>query len=145
MISNAYITSKQKQIRYSTTDWTIKRLIDGILSEEINVPTTTTHFWDITTQSRVIETIILGLPLPSLFVQNNPLKLLEINSTTSLAKTLVHFVGNHFSLSNITQITSLTGFRFLDLYPQRQQTFLKTLMRVVLVDKQSDIALFDNS
>lgn len=143
MIAEEDIRNKQKQIKYQTTNWTIEQLIVDINSGKINVPKE--WCWDINKQSQLIENIILGIPFPALFVLDNNQKILEINASIQLARTLINFVGNKFSLIGITRLPSLNGFKFMDLHPQRQLMFKKTLIRVILVDKQSNLALFEDS
>lgn len=142
MTTEEDIRNKQKQIKYQTTNWTIEQLIVDINSGKINVPRE--WCWDINKQSQVIENIILGVPFPALFVLDN-LEILEINASIQLARTLINFVGNRFSLIGMARLPSLNGFKFMDLYPQRQIMFKKTLIRVILVDKQSNLALFEDS
>lgn len=142
MTAEEDIRNKQKQIKYQTTNWTIEQLIVDINSGRINVPRE--WCWDISKQSQVIENIILGVPFPALFVLDNR-EILEINASIQLTKTLVNFVGNKFSLTGMTRLSSLNGFKFMDLYPQRQIMFKKTLIRVIIVDKQSNLALFEDS
>jgi hypothetical protein len=142
MIAEEDIRSKQKQIKYQTTNWTIEQLIVDINLGKINVPRE--WCWDINKQSQVIENIILGVPFSALFVLDN-LEILEINASIQLAKTLINFVENKFCLIGMTRLSSLNGFKFMDLNPQRQIMFKKTLIRVIIVDKQSNLALFEDS
>ena len=63
------IAEKRQKINYDTIEFTIETLVEYIKKGEIYIPEHRRGVvWDFNRQSRFIESIFLGLPIPPLFV-----------------------------------------------------------------------------
>ena len=89
MLSSDEITNilkeKQKNIKYDTKDWSIELVLSKFHKQteknqtEINIPFYQREFvWTSDQISKLIETILLGLPLPLIFLEQTDDGLLEV-------------------------------------------------------------------
>ncbi len=147
------IFKEQAEILYDVQEFTIEQLVNsykmGYPNEnEIYVPDYQQQFvWEVAKQAKFIESIILGLPTPFIF-------LAEISGTgrremvdgSQRVIALAAFMDNTLMLQDLEKLTNLNGFCFQDLSVPRQRKFKNTFIRiVVLTDKISEksrIAMF---
>jgi Protein of unknown function DUF262 len=141
------IEDRRQEIDYDTREFTIEIIVNKYLEKEdddlseIYVPEYQREFvWDLTRQSRLIESIILGLPIPLLFVAEiKESGRLEIVDGSQRVRTLAAFLENKLQLTNLRTLDSLNHFRFKDLAPSRQRKFKNTPIRmIVLSDKANE-------
>ncbi len=140
------IDEKKQEIDYNTREFTIEIVVDKYLEKddddlsEIYVPEYQREFvWDTNHQSRLIESVILGLPIPLLFVAEMQSGKLEIVDGSQRVRTLAAFINNQLRLVNLRTLDSLNGFCFKDLHPSRQRKFKNTPLRmIVLSDKANE-------
>ena len=153
---------KQISLRQKETDFDIreypvevivKKFTDKIEGDkaEIFVPDYQRELvWSEAQQSRFIESILLNLPIPYLYVADitsgEDAGRLEIVDGSQRIRTLVRFVNNELELSKLEILDKLIGFRFKNLPLPRQLRFgRKTLRMIELieVDEEARRQLFD--
>ncbi|NEI26817.1 DUF262 domain-containing protein [Rhizobium leguminosarum] len=100
--------------------------------------------WDDKRQSKFIESLLIGLPIPYLFVadvgnENADLEgRLEIVDGTQRVRTLARFLTDALKLSDLEKLPSLDGFRFSDLPPSRQRRFSRITLRMIELTEKAD-------
>lgn len=100
--------------------------------------------WDDKRQSKFIESLLIGLPIPYLFVadvgnENEELAgRLEIVDGTQRIRTLARFIGDELVLSDLDKLPALNGFRFSDLPPSRQRRFGRITLRMIEITEKAD-------
>lgn len=94
--------------------------------------------WPPKHQCRFIESILIGLPIPFLFVADaekdddpDSSGRLEIVDGVQRIRTLANFMTGELVLNDLDKLKSLTGFRFFDLSPPRQRRFRRITMRLI--------------
>lgn len=94
--------------------------------------------WPERNQSRFIESLLIGLPVPFLFVADvseseDPEKAgrLEIVDGVQRIRTLARFMTGELTLSNLDRLKRLNGFTYFDLHPSRQRRFGRATMRLI--------------
>ncbi|VXD21022.1 conserved hypothetical protein [Planktothrix serta PCC 8927] len=141
------IEDRRQEIDYDTKEFTIEMIVNKYLEKddddesEIYIPDYKREFvWDINRQSKLIESIILGLPIPPLFVAEiEESGRLEIVDGSQRIITLAAFLRNQLRLTNLKTLDSLNGFYFRDFAPSRQRKFKNTPLRmIILSDKASE-------
>jgi hypothetical protein len=140
------IEEKRQEIDYDTREFTIEIIVNKYLEKdnedlsEIYVPEYQRDFvWDSTRQSRLIESVILGLPVPLLFVAEiRETGRLEIVDGSQRIRTLAAFINNKLRLSNLRTLTSLNGFSFEDFIPSRQRKFRNTPIRMIVLSDRAN-------
>lgn len=151
------ITLRQKEtdfdIREYPVEVIVKKFTDKIEGDkaEIFVPDYQRELvWSDVQQSRFIESILLNLPIPYLYVADITLGedagRLEIVDGSQRIRTLVRFMSNNLELLKLEVLDKLNGFTFKDLPLPRQLRFgRKTLRMIELieVDEEARRQLFD--
>jgi hypothetical protein len=148
--AEAEIREKQKPIDYDTKEYPVEILVqkylDG-LEDDINelfIPDyQRDETWDERRQSKFIESVILGLPIPYIFVadiydQEDDLGRLEIIDGSQRIRSLAKFLNNELELSELEKLGKLNGFVFGDLPLARQRRFKRTTLRMIQLTEKAD-------
>ena len=123
--AEAEIRDKQKPIDYDTKEYPVEILVqkytDGLADDtnELFIPDYQREMaWDDTRQSKFIESVLLGLPIPYVFVADIPDEeneaRLEIIDGTQRIRTLARFLNNELKLEDLEKLKKLNDFRFSD-------------------------------
>lgn len=147
--AEAEIRDKSKRVDYNTLEYPIEvivqKYLDGIEYDEneLFIPDYQREMaWDEERQSKFIESVMLGLPIPYIFVadtsEGEDLARLEIIDGTQRIRTLQRFVKNEFTLKNLEKLESLNGFTFKDLPLPRQRRFKRTTIRMIVLTEDAD-------
>lgn len=138
------IIELKKTVAYDSKDYTIeilvKKYLDGIdeKQNEIFVPEYQRDFvWDDSRQSRLIESIVLGLPIPPIFVAENSDGRLEIVDGSQRVRTLSAFLNNQLTLSGLEKVTKLNGITFGDFDVSRKRKFNNTTFTVIVLSESA--------
>lgn len=145
------IREKQKRIDYNTLEYPIEVLVDKFLTgiendtNEIFIPDYQREMvWDDEHQSKFIESIFLGLPIPYIFVADVSKEddeedaRLEIIDGTQRIRTLARFLNNELKLINLKKLTELNGFTFKNLLLSRQRRFKRNTIRCIQLTEDAD-------
>lgn len=142
------IQNQQQIIDFDTREFTIEYIVNkydkGVDDDtnEIYVPDYQREFvWDEIRQSKLIESIILGLPIPLIFLAENSSNenRLEIVDGSQRIRTLSAFLNNELELKGLEKLTYLNSYKFSQLQISRQRKFKNTPLRmIVLSDKSTD-------
>ena len=123
------IYEKRKTVRYDIRDLTVevicskyddslddlKESIDTSIFNYIYVPEYQRDFtWDKNRQSKLIESLILGLPIPFIFVAENKDSSWEIVDGSQRVRTLHSFTKNNLELVGLKSLNKLNGYKFDD-------------------------------
>lgn len=93
--------------------------------------------WEEDKQSRFIESLFMGLPIPYVFVadvknENDQLSgRLEIIDGTQRIRTICAFVREDLTLSGLEKLSALNGMRFSNFSKSRQRRFNRTTIRMI--------------
>lgn len=127
-------------IREFTVEHYVKKYLDKLDAEknELYVPDYQREFvWDVKHQSRFIESLVLGLPIPLIFVAENADGRLEIVDGSQRIRTIAAFAQGELTLSGLKKLTTLNGLRIDDLCASRQRKFNNTSMRMIVLSEMA--------
>ena len=134
------IEEEKKSVDYDTREFTIEIVVDKYLKNfekndnEIFVPDYQREFtWDEQRQSKFIESIVLGLPVPLIFLAENEKGRLEIVDGSQRIRTLAAFFSDELTLCNLKKLTNLNGFRFSQLSLGRQRKIKNSALRAIVL------------
>lgn len=143
-LSEKQIYKEQKTVDYDTREFTIEIIVAKYEKDldkeenEIYVPDYQREFvWDEERQSKFIESIILGLPIPLIFVAENKNGRLEIVDGSQRIRTLHSFLNNKLELLKLEVLDKLNGFKFENLSNGRQRKFKNTPMRMIVLSENA--------
>lgn len=139
------IVNNIKDVRYLIREYPAEVIVSKYIigkkddKNEIYVPDYQRELiWPERYQSRFIESILIGLPIPYIFVadvggKENPDEegRLEIVDGVQRIRTLARFMTNELVLSQLVRLNTLNGFRFCDLQPSRQRRFRRSTLRLI--------------
>lgn len=134
------IEEEKKSVDYDTREFTIEIVVDKYLKNfekndnEIFVPDYQREFtWDEQRQSKFIESIVLGLPVPLIFLAENEKGRLEIVDGSQRIRTLAAFFSDELTLCNLKKLTNLNEFRFSQLSLGRQRKIKNSALRAIVL------------
>ncbi|MBN3061492.1 DUF262 domain-containing protein [Pectobacterium versatile] len=134
------ISNLKKEVAYDTRDFTIELIVkkykDGFDDDdnEIYVPEYQRDFvWDQARQSKMIESIMLGLPIPSIFIAEDSNGRFEIVDGSQRIRTLSAYLHDELELEGLKKITSLNRTKFSSLDPSRQRKFKNTALSIIVL------------
>ena len=139
------IREDQKKINYHTLEYPLEFFAKIITQEEIDKYL----HWDTSQQSSFIESILIGLPVLKIVVNNDIYqKIIMDNETIKLEivdgkqrlYTTINFINGNFKLCNLKTLSKLNGFTFSDLLLSRQRKFLRITVKTIEILPDSDIS-----
>ncbi len=138
------IETQQRNIKYDTKEYTIEIIVQKYLigiDEEDNdffVPDYQREFvWDEIRQSRFIESLIMGLPIPYIFLAENKKGQSEIVDGSQRIRTLAAFTNNELRLKGLDKLPALNGIIFSELEKARQRKFNNISLKMISLSEQT--------
>jgi len=143
--AEAEIVAKQREVDYDIKEFTIEILVNKYTAgkdddtNEIYIPSYQRSFvWSTERQSKFIESILLGLPVPYIFTADVDEGRLEIVDGSQRLRTLDAFLSNRLKLSGLELLKKLNGFFFSDLSIGRQRKIKNSTIRMISLSDKSD-------
>src|SRR3954447_21565201 len=123
------LSLQRQKVDVDHFDITVRELVRMAAENELHTaPVYQRKFrWDEVKESRLIESLLLNFPIPSIFVAANPDGTWEVVDGLQRISTLVHFAGDDpallkrvgkadpLTLSELRDLTSFNDYRFEDL------------------------------
>ena len=135
------IESLRKEVKYSTVDYPIEFIVSSLKNRRFFIPDYQREYvWNNEKKSKFIESILIGIPIPFLFLYREKKKgYLEIVDGAQRIQSLEEYYDNKLSLINLDKLVSLNGSKFEDLPKKYQETFLTTALRMIILDEETTI------
>lgn len=139
------IKEEKKSVAYDTRELTIEILVNKYITNlesdknDLYVPQYQREFvWDDERQSKFIESLILGLPIPLLFVaEDSETGRWEIVDGSQRIRTLAAFMGGNLQITGLQNLTELNGVKYTDLTTSRQNKFKNIPIRMVVLSEDT--------
>jgi len=145
------IELEKQNVSYDIREFTLEYYVDKYLKDEekgtneLFVPDYQREFiWDIRRQSRFIESVILGLPVPLFFVaeinegSDEFDGRLEIVDGSQRIRTLAAYITDELTLIGLRKLLGLNNTKFSDLKPSRQRLIKNSSMRMIVLSSRAD-------
>lgn len=151
------LNDQRRKVDFDTFDITVKELLSMVVDELIDIaPEYQRQFrWSDVRQSTFIESVFLGIPVPSLFMAANSDASWELIDGVQRLSTLAHFVAEpqHLKVIGRAEPLRLAGLLKLETFndkvfadlptPVRTQFLLKPLKITTISDKSDLNVRFD--
>jgi hypothetical protein len=151
------MASQRRTVDFDTFDIQVQQLLTMLAEDQISVaPAYQRQFrWDDTRCSQLIESLILGIPIPNLFMATNPDNSWEVVDGLQRLCAIVKFagspelrtklkLGDSLVLSALQKIDKFNGSAFSALPPHIQQHIRTRPLKVVTLNDKSDtVVRFD--
>ena len=129
------VEAREVSVKFIVTDYTVEFLVGKIRTDEYYVPGYQRELvWNLAAQSRFIESVLIGLPIPFLFLWQADDGRLEIVDGSQRLRTLWRFMDGLLDLRDLDLLEKLNGFRYKDLARSRQRKFESRVIRGIVLD-----------
>lgn len=146
------LNKERRRVDVSTADLTVREVVRMVGDGELNAaPVYQRKFrWSEKDESRLVESLMLGLPVPSVFVASNEDFSLEIVDGLQRVSTLVHFLSEDdgglkrigksspLKLQGLEKLRELEGSKFSELPEEVQRYFARLPLRITTLTDKSD-------
>lgn len=141
------VTSGERKLVTQPYDFSVGQLAADVKSNKIlliDVPYQREYVWDDAKASRLIESLLLNVPIPVCYFAENEDGTWEVIDGLQRAQSIVRFVGGDLRLKGLLVLSELNGRLFEEL-PARDQRRLetRTLRFVVVTDESHPDIKFD--
>ncbi|MFI5419801.1 MAG: DUF262 domain-containing protein [Nitrososphaerales archaeon] len=132
------IRDKQSEVKYDLRDFTVDHIIANFREGLFYIPEyQREHVWNEEKQSRFVESVILGLPIPMMFLADMEDGRLEIVDGVQRISTLEAFNSDDLKLDDLERLVILNGFSFNTLPIAQQRKFRTRALRLVVLEEST--------
>ncbi|WP_299176409.1 DUF262 domain-containing protein [uncultured Chryseobacterium sp.] len=156
---DSQLIEQKRKVDFNTYDLSVKELVsmfeDGIIDI---APEYQRQFrWKDDRQSNLIESIFLGIPIPSLFMATNPDNTWELIDGVQRLSSIIRFCGNEnvikklqennvdkinsLKLTDLSKLSTFNNKSFIDLPKSIQLDFLLKPLKVITLSDKSDLSV----
>lgn len=149
---NEQLSDQKRRVDFNTYDISVKELISMVAESIIDIaPEYQRQFrWPADKQSALIESIFLGIPVPSLFMATNPDGTWELIDGVQRLSSMIHFAGSEIGrekigltdelkLTKLEKLTTLNNKVFSELPSTVQLEFLLKPIKITTLSDKSDL------
>jgi Protein of unknown function DUF262 len=151
----AELNEERRRVDVAVADLTLREVVRMVSDGELNAaPAYQRKFrWKQADESRLIESLLLGLPVPSVFVASNDDFTLEVVDGLQRVSTIVHFldpskedlqrIGRNapLKLQELDKLTTLEGKTYASLPEDVQRYFGRLSLRITTLTDKSDASV----
>ncbi len=128
----------QKEIQFDTRDFPVETIVARFNNGSFFIPPYQREFvWNEVDQSQFIESVIMGLPIPMMFLAEDEESTFEIVDGAQRIQTLDTFMANDLVLEGLKKLDKLNGCRYSDLPETQQNKFASRALRLVILDRET--------
>ena len=138
------IEIQQRNVFYDTKEYTIELIVEKYLAglekeeNEFFVPDYQREFvWDEVRQSRFIESLLMGLPIPYIFLAENTDGRYEIVDGSQRIRTLAAFLKDELEIVGLDKIRNLNGLKFSQLKLSRQRKLKNISLKMICLSEHT--------
>lgn len=133
------IVAYSRSVKFTVTEYSFEFLVQKLTTNRYYVPAYQRELvWNSVKQSKFIESVLMGLPIPFLFFWQDNDGRLEIVDGSQRLRTIRDFMADKVRLRDLETIPAVNGFYFSDLPRSRQLKFAEQSIRVIILDNNTD-------
>lgn len=140
------IPSDRRRVKTHTIDPPIETLQGWVARGKlITQPDFQRYFvWNNTKASRLIESLLLDIPIPVVYVAEEANKTFSVVDGQQRITSICSYIGgkypdgHHFPLSGLQVLTELNGKLFNQLASEFQEAILNAVLRLIIIEQDSD-------
>ncbi len=138
--ADAELRKQQRSVEYDSKEFTVEILVHKFANDDIFIPDYQRDLvWTEERQSKFVESVLLGLPIPYLFgADNTETGQIEIVDGAQRLYTLRRFLEGELRLSGLEKLTFVSNFQFGDLTVPQQRRFKNRTLRMVVLSPHAD-------
>ena len=145
------LSQEKRAVSYDSYDISVRQIIDMVESGDIDIsPEYQRHFvWDEKRSSELVESIFLGIPVPSLYMATNKDATWEVIDGVQRISTILHFCGSkelldkikkpsNLILTDLEKLSTFVGTAYQNMPKSMQLQFMMRPLRVTTLNDKSD-------
>ena len=137
--AESQIIHYSRAVKFTVTEYSFEHIVQRLKADRYYVPDYQRELiWKVDKQSKFIESLLMGLPIPFLFFWQDKDGRMEIVDGSQRIRSIRDFVDDKFKLRDLEVIPAVNSFFFSDLPKSRQLKFLETPIRVIILDNTTD-------
>lgn len=134
--AESQIKDRLQEVKYDQKDFTVRHLVEDYQEGSFYIPDYQRDpIWSPKEQCRFIESVLLGLPIPFMFVAEVEAGTLEIVDGVQRISSLEAFLADDLILEDLEKLPLLVGFKYSDLPQSRQMKFGNRSLRIIVLDE----------
>jgi len=124
------------KIRVTTKPWSLRQAVDDIKDGTIDLAPDFQRpsVWTAQQRSRLIESILLGIPLPAFYFSADGAGQLQVVDGVQRLSSIVEFASGQFALQDLEYLTLLEAKRFAELDAPLRRRFHQTQIVVNVIE-----------
>lgn len=132
------VSPTERRLVTQPLDLSVQTLFDQWNEELLILPEIQREYvWDNGKASRLVESLLLNIPIPVLYFAENEEAKYEIFDGHQRTRSIVRYMNNEFALLGLAVLREHKGKRFYEL-PEREQRFFRMrTLRVILISIDS--------
>lgn len=130
----------EREVVTTPLDPPVKSLLDDIRSKAliVNPEFQRRDVWDRTRKSRLIESLLLNIPIPVLFLAEDKDGTRVVVDGQQRLRAVEQFEAGQFSLTGLQVLPALNKKRWVDLSPRQGRIILNRALRCIVISAASD-------
>ncbi|MFT8720067.1 DUF262 domain-containing protein [Acetobacter sp.] len=133
------ITEYSRAVKFTITEYSFEFIVQKLTTDRYYVPGYQRELvWTPAKQSKFIESVFMGLPIPFVFFWQDKDGRMEIVDGSQRLRTIRDFMANKFTLRDLETLPAANGLRYMDFPVSRQLKFAETAIRVIILDNATD-------
>ncbi|TNE51884.1 MAG: DUF262 domain-containing protein [Sphingomonadales bacterium] len=133
------IREYSRTVKFMVTEYSFEFIVEKLHSDRYYVPGYQRELiWTPAKQSKFIESVFMGLPIPFVFFWQDSDGRMEIVDGSQRLRTIRDFMDNKITLRGLETIPAANGFRYSDFPESRRLKFAETPIRVIILDNSTD-------
>jgi uncharacterized protein with ParB-like and HNH nuclease domain len=155
-LAESAIREQEKQIRFKIKPFRVEDLVQKYEKSQFYIPDYQREdVWSYSMKSKFIESVLLGLPIPDIFVcetkeddeDYDTIAQYEVIDGSQRLRTLAGFVAGKFHLTKLESVKELEDFNYEDLTDFRKDKFKDVTIDIIILssDTSEEVknAMFD--
>ncbi|MGF1523991.1 MAG: DUF262 domain-containing protein [Leptolyngbyaceae cyanobacterium] len=140
------VSPEKRRVRTEKQDVPVETLVSWVNRGKLNLqPDFQRNFvWNSGKASRLVESLLLAIPIPVIYVSEEPNRTYSVVDGQQRLTSVCSFVngqfpsGQKFKLSGLQVLTDLNRKAFSDLSVELQEEILNFTLRLIIIEKDSD-------
>jgi hypothetical protein len=118
----------------------VKTLVQEIQEKDLNVRPSFQRYavWDVGRQSKFVESLLLNIPIPTLFFAEDDDKTKVVVDGQQRLLAIKEFLEDRYALSGLEVLAPLNGKRFHELTGRQQRLLRNRTVRCLVISARSD-------
>jgi len=146
------VEKERKLVSFDSYDLSVRQLMEMFQNKELYVPPEYQRqfVWGAGRESQLVESVLLGIPIPNLFMATNKDATWEVVDGVQRLSSIAHFIGNADLLKKVKKelplkivglekLSGMNGMIFNELPKTMQLQFMTRPLRLTVLNDKSDL------